>query len=129
VEGKVDIGPATFTGRPSKIRARLGPRLALASVAAFLVAVPFTMLLVLVETSFPPLYRLDRDVAYTLHAWALDHPAVVTLLDLWTDAFSPESWRIAVILAAAWLMYRGEGRQAALAVTTYIAGGQLGLGV
>ncbi|MFC6086575.1 phosphatase PAP2 family protein [Sphaerisporangium aureirubrum] len=92
-------------------------------------AVPFTVLVVLVTTSFPPLYQLDRGVAATLHAWALDHPGWVTLLDLWTDVFSPESWRAAVALAVLWLVYRGAPRLAAWAVTTMVAGGLLGLGL
>ncbi|MEO3814422.1 phosphatase PAP2 family protein [Sphaerisporangium sp. B11E5] len=123
------LSHASPSGTEKRPRARLGPRLALASAAAFLVAVPFTLLLVLVETSFAPLSRLDRSVAESLHAWALEHPAWVTLLDLWTDAFSPESWRVLVVLSTAWLVHRKAYRLAAWAVTTITVGGLLGLGM
>lgn len=120
---------ATPSATETGTRARLGPRLALASAAAFLVAVPFTLLLILVQTSFPPLHRLDQGAAETLHAWALEHPGWVTLLGLWTDVFSPEAWRVAVALAVAWLVYRRRWRLAAWAVTTITVGGLLGLGL
>ncbi|WP_344949964.1 phosphatase PAP2 family protein [Sphaerisporangium flaviroseum] len=106
---------------------RLGLRLALASGAVALVLVPFALLLVLVKSSFGPLNRLDEGVAQTLHAYALEHPAWVHFLQLWTDVFGPNTWRVVVVLAAIWLMYRGAPRLAAWAVTTITVGGLLGL--
>ncbi|MET8157859.1 phosphatase PAP2 family protein [Sphaerisporangium sp. NPDC005289] len=107
--------------------ARLGLRLSLASGALFLVLVPFTLLLVLVKTSFGPLNRLDEGAANSLHAYAVDHPAWVSFLRLWTDVFGPGPWRIVVGAAAVWLVYKRAPRLAAWAVTTITVGGLLGL--
>ncbi|WP_248965797.1 phosphatase PAP2 family protein [Sphaerisporangium perillae] len=116
-------------GRRFDRDARLGLRLTLASVALVLVLVPFTLLLVLVETSFGPLNRLDEDVANALHAYAVQHPGWVRFLMLWTDVFGPGTWRVAIGLAAAWLVYKRAPRLAAWAVTTITVGGLLGLGL
>ncbi|MFC4535957.1 phosphatase PAP2 family protein [Sphaerisporangium dianthi] len=107
--------------------ARLGLRLTLASGALFLVLVPFALLLVLVETSYGPLHRLDEDTAATLHSYALEHPGWVSFLRLWTDVFGPGTWRIVVGAAAVWLVYKRAPRLAAWAVTTITVGGLLGL--
>ncbi|MDH2428051.1 phosphatase PAP2 family protein [Sphaerisporangium sp. TRM90804] len=114
-------------GRRADPDARLGLRLTLAAGAAFLVLIPFTLLLVLVETSFEPLHRFDKDVAASLHAYALDNPGWVTFLHLWTNVFGPETWRVLVVLAAVWLVHRRAPRLAAWAVTTIVVGGLLGL--
>ncbi|GGL04973.1 hypothetical protein Sme01_64250 [Sphaerisporangium melleum] len=120
-------GDGNGPGRPLGPDARLGLRLTLASVALFLVLVPFTLLLVLVKTSFGPLQELDEGVARALHAYAVDHPAWVTFLRLWTDVFGPGPWRVVVGIAAVWLVYRRAPRLAAWAVTTVTVGGLLGL--
>ncbi|WP_250562035.1 phosphatase PAP2 family protein [Sphaerisporangium fuscum] len=109
--------------------ARLGLRLTLASLAVVLVLVPFTLLLVLVKTSFPPLYRLDEGVANTLHAYAVTHSGWVTFLEAWTDVFGPGTWRVVVGVAVVWLVIRRAPRLAAWAVTTITVGGLLGLGL
>ncbi|GII75221.1 hypothetical protein Sru01_02030 [Sphaerisporangium rufum] len=114
-------------GRRTDRDRRLGLRLTLASGALFLVLVPFTLLLVLVETAFEPLNDLDESVARTLHAYALEHPAWVRLLSVWTDVFGPNTWRVLVCLAAAWLLYRRAPRLAIWALTTITVGGLLGL--
>lgn len=108
---------------------RLGLRLTLASGAVILVLIPFTLLLVLVETSFGPLNRLDEGAADTLHTYALAHPAWVSFLRLWTNVFGPGTWRVLIGVAAAWLVYRRAPRLAAWAVTTIAVGGLLGLGL
>ncbi|GAA1718296.1 phosphatase PAP2 family protein [Nonomuraea sp. AD125B] len=102
----------------------LGLRLALASLAVALIMIPFTLLLVVAKM---PLNDLDHQVAVDLHAYALAHPGVTTVLIVWTDLFGPWPWRIAVGLYAAWLFYRGAPRLAAWAVTTMVVGGLLGL--
>ncbi|MFC7106433.1 hypothetical protein ACFQQB_42130 [Nonomuraea rubra] len=82
-------------GRP---RARgLGPRLVLAGLAAWLILIPFSLLLVVAKL---PLNDLDAGVAAGLHAYVLDNPGVTRALIVWTDAFGPWPWRIAVIARA-----------------------------
>jgi membrane-associated phospholipid phosphatase len=102
----------------------LGLRLTVAALAAALVMIPFTLLLILAKM---PMNRLDADVAEDLHEWALAHPGVTRVLIVWTDAFGPWPWRIAVGAFALWLLYRGAPRLAIWAITTVTVGGMLGL--
>ncbi|MEU2613303.1 phosphatase PAP2 family protein [Micromonospora sp. NPDC007271] len=91
----------------------LGLRLTLAA-AAFLVLVPFTLLTLLVLAAWPPLHRLDAAVTDTLHRYALDHPAWVRLMSLWTDVFAPGPLRIAAGAVVVWLLLRRAHRPAVI---------------
>ncbi|WP_113704930.1 phosphatase PAP2 family protein [Nonomuraea lactucae] len=102
----------------------LGPRLTLASLAAALVMIPFTLLLVVARL---PLNDLDSGVAHALHEYALANPAVTAVLTVWTDVFGPWPWRVAVALLAGWLVWKGAPRLALWAITTITVGGLLGL--
>lgn len=86
------------------------------AVAVALAAIPFMLLT-----------GLDKRAADSLHAYAVAHPAVTRVLAVWTEVFGPWPWRIAVIAAAAWLLYGGARRMAIWAVTTITVGGFLGL--
>ncbi|MGN9840020.1 phosphatase PAP2 family protein [Nonomuraea sp. H19] len=102
----------------------LGLRLTVASLAAALVMIPFSLLLVVAKM---PVDGLDAEAARNLHEYALAHPDVTRFLIVWTDLFGPWPWRLAVIAYAAWLLYKGALRLAAWAVTTVTVGGLLGL--
>ncbi|MEU4547520.1 phosphatase PAP2 family protein [Nonomuraea dietziae] len=102
----------------------LGLRLTIASFAAALVMIPFSLLLVVAKM---PVNGLDAQVAKELHAYALAHPDVTRLLIVWSEVFGPWPWRVAVIAYAAWLLYRGAPRLAIWAVTTMVVGGLIGL--
>ncbi|MEU4570939.1 phosphatase PAP2 family protein [Nonomuraea sp. NPDC023979] len=101
----------------------LGVRLTIASVTVAVVMVPFMLLLVVARM---PLNDLDEGVARQLHAYALANPDVTTALIVWTDAFGPMSWRVAVAVLAIWLVRRGARLLALWAVTTMAVGGLLG---
>ncbi|GII82896.1 hypothetical protein Ssi03_08860 [Sphaerisporangium siamense] len=120
-------GTGGWFGKRFDRERRLGLRLTLASGAVFLVLVPFTLLLVLVQTSFGPLNDLDESVARDLHAFAVGRPGWVLALQIWTHVFAPEVWRVVVGLAAVYLVWRRAPRLAAWAVTTIAVGGLLGL--
>ncbi|UBU16161.1 phosphatase PAP2 family protein [Nonomuraea gerenzanensis] len=111
-------------GRPG-IRG-LGPRLTLAGLAAWLIMIPFSVLLVVAKM---PLNELDAGVAAELHAYAHANPGMTRVLIVWTDAFGPWPWRIAVVGCALWLLRKGATRVAAWAVTTVTVGGLLGLAI
>lgn len=106
--------------------ARLGLRLTLASAITAAVMVPFMVLLVVARM---PLNDFDRGVAHDLHVFALQHPTWTDLVWIWSEVFGPWPWRIAVILAAAWLYHKGSPRLAAWAITVITLGGLLNLGV
>lgn len=126
-------GPDTLaTDRRSWQRRRLDPdhslglRLTLAVTAAFLVLVPFSLLALLVLGAWAPLHRLDMSVTDALHGYALDHPAWVMVMRVWSEVFAPMPLRVAALLLVIWLLRRQARRLAAWAATTMVVGGLLG---
>src|SRR5688500_2641252 len=85
---------------------RLGLRLLAAAVAAVLAAIPFAFLTLLVEAAWPPLRRVDAGTAERLHEQVRAHPAWVDALNTWTNVFGPWTFRVLVVLVAAWLGFR-----------------------
>ncbi|MGW5851777.1 phosphatase PAP2 family protein [Streptomyces sp. NPDC055254] len=104
-----------------------GTRLLLTALVTAAVSVPFALALVLVESQWPPLYRLDRMTAERLHETALDHPAWVRVLDVLTGVvWDPVTMRLLVALLVIWLLVRRAWRLAAWASVTAVAGGLTG---
>ncbi|MEZ0072409.1 phosphatase PAP2 family protein [Planotetraspora sp. GP83] len=108
---------------------KLGLRLTVATGALVLIVVPFTLLLVLVKSSFGPLNKIDQGAAHSLHSYAYAHPGFARAMALISDVFAPLTWRIAVGVAVAWLLYRRATQLALWAATTITVGGLLGLGL
>ena len=105
----------------------LGVRLGVAGAAALLLLVPFALLTVLVVGNWVPLHDLDRTVTDPLHSFALAHPALVRVMVVWCFVFDPNSWRIAALALAIWLLRR-EARSLAIWVAiTMTFGGVLGV--
>ncbi|MFB7407227.1 phosphatase PAP2 family protein [Streptomyces sp. NPDC056202] len=108
--------------------ATFGTRLVLAAIATAVVAVPFALALVLVESRWPPLYRLDRSTAERLHQTALEHPGWVDFLEFLTGyVWDPVAMRLLVAVVVVWLLTRRAWRLAAWASVTAVAGGLIGL--
>ncbi|WP_435205427.1 phosphatase PAP2 family protein [Micromonospora sp. bgisy143] len=120
------------TRHPSWRRRRLDPdhslglRLTLAATAAFLVLVPFALLALLVLGAWAPLHRLDATITDALHGHAVDHPAWVLLMRVWSEVFAPMPLRAVVLLVVIWLLRRRARRLALWAATTMVVGGLLG---
>ncbi|RLP90909.1 phosphatase PAP2 family protein [Micromonospora sp. BL4] len=104
----------------------LGLRLTLAAAAAFLVLVPFALLALLVLGGWAPLHRLDATVTDALHGYALDHPAWVAVMRIWTEVFAPMPLRAVALLVVIWLLRRGARRLALWVTTTMVVGGLIG---
>jgi membrane-associated phospholipid phosphatase len=64
--------------------AGFGARRALAALALGLLAVPFGLLLLFVEDKWPPLLRVDEGARDGLHAFALQHPGFVVVMQTLT---------------------------------------------
>lgn len=103
------------------------PRLLLGAGAAFVVAVPFTLLMLLVLSEWEPLERLDRGVAEDLNDVARADPTLVDVLRFFALALEPWVFRVAVLGVAVWLWRRGAKRLAVWAVVTAAIGGVLGV--
>jgi membrane-associated phospholipid phosphatase len=104
----------------------LGLRLAVVAGAAVLLLTPFTVLMLLVATAWPPLLDLDARLAASLHVGTSANPGLVEALQWWTDVFGPGPLRVLVGVVAVWLWWRGARRVAIWAVVTMVAGGVLG---
>jgi membrane-associated phospholipid phosphatase len=102
---------------------RLGLRLTLACAAVFLVAVPFVVLLALVNARWAPLRHLDDAATADTHSFVLRHQALVGPLRATAYVFHPWVFRVIVLALAAWLFYRGARRLALWAgVNVLVAG-------
>ncbi len=102
-------------------------RLLLGGLVAALVAVPFTLLLLLVESEWEPLERLDRGTADRLNEVARGDGTLVDVLRVGSVALDPWVFRLAVLGVAVWLWRRGARRLAAWALLTMAIGGVLGV--
>ncbi|WP_328923366.1 phosphatase PAP2 family protein [Streptomyces sp. NBC_00190] len=108
--------------------ARFGVRLVTTSAATAVAAVPFSLALVLVESRWAPLHRLDQGTAERLHRSALGHPAWVRVLDFLTHVvWGPLTMRLLVAAVVVWLVWRRALRLAAWAAVTATVGGLVGL--
>jgi undecaprenyl-diphosphatase len=105
----------------------LASRLALGGMVALLVAIPFTLLFVLVESEWEPLEDLDRDTADDLNSVARGSSTLVDVLKTGSFVLDPWVFRLAVLAVAVWLWRRGARRLATWAVVTMAIGGVLGL--
>jgi membrane-associated phospholipid phosphatase len=102
-------------------------RLALGGLAALAVAVPFTLLVLLVLSKWSPLASLDARVADDLNTFARERSWLVDLLRTLSKVLDPWVFRALVVGVAGWLWTRGARRLAIWAVTTMAIGGVLGV--
>ena len=107
-------------------RQRLRPRLALAALAAFVIAVPVTLLTLAVRNGWGAVRRLDLWVADHLHGAVGSHPAVLRVLRVVDVALHPNVFRFAVAVLVVVLFWRGARRLAWWAAITMTAGSILG---
>jgi membrane-associated phospholipid phosphatase len=89
-------------------------------------AVPFLLLWLLVERTWPPLARIDQGVAAGLNDAVDDWPAAVTVLSAVTDLGGTEFAVLFFVLLVAFLLIRGQRRLAAFATVTGVGLAVLG---
>ena len=105
----------------------LGVRLAVASIGAVLLLVPFALIAVLIVGNSAWLHGLDLRVTDALHGFALRHEWWVRLLELWSLVFHPMVWRVAALGLAIWLVRRASWSAAWWVAVTMTVGGLLGV--
>ena len=95
-----------------------GARGVLAGLALGLVAVPFGLLLLLVEDKWPPLLRIDDGARDGLHAFAVTHRTFVQAMA--TLSAVGRWWVYLPVFAvvAGWLLWRRQTRLAVFVVVT-----------
>jgi undecaprenyl-diphosphatase len=104
--------------------ARFGARAVFAGVAIALVAVPFGLLLFLVEDRWAPLSEVDGGARDELHTLALQHDALVTAMKVLSTIGSALVYIPLFAAVAAWLAWRRLPRLALFVVVT-VAGSVL----
>src|SRR5215210_5570915 len=120
---------ATRTSAPPirPATARFGTRALLAALALTLVAVPFALLLFLVEDRWRPLLRVDNGARDDLHAYALDHHWLVTVARALSTIGSTPAYVVGFALLAAWLAHRRLRRLTLFVVVTMVGSGLVNL--
>jgi undecaprenyl-diphosphatase len=81
------------------------------------------LLTVAVAASFGPVLAVDHAVADGLHGYALNHPAVTTTMQVWTDVCEPWTFRAILAAVAVWLCWRRQPWAAAWVAATAIISG------
>lgn len=95
-----------------------GGRSALAVTALSIVAVPFSLVLLLVQVGWTPLLSLDNSMRDRLHRYTVEHPTFAAAMKTMSAAGSAAVYLTGFALVAAWLLYRRRPRQAVFAVVT-----------
>ncbi|MGY2067845.1 phosphatase PAP2 family protein [Blastococcus sp. SYSU DS0619] len=97
---------------------RFGARAALGLVALLVGAVPFLLLMLLVQQEWSPLASLDGEVAADLNSVVSDSSALVSVLRVVTDLGGNAAVILLFTLTTVFLLIRGQRRLAAFVVTT-----------
>jgi undecaprenyl-diphosphatase len=107
--------PSSSSVQPT---ARFGARSVLAAIALVLVAVPFALVLLMVEDRWPPLLRADTGAREVLHGFAVTHAGFVGAMQLVSDSGSALAWQVVLAAVVVWLLWRRLPRLALFVVIT-----------
>ncbi len=97
---------------------RLGARALLAAASLTLVAVPFSLTLLLVEDRWAPLLRADVGARDRLHSYAVAHAGFVNVMQLISNSGSALAWLLVLTAVFCWLLWRRLPRLALFVVVT-----------
>jgi membrane-associated phospholipid phosphatase len=103
---------------PVQPTARFGARSVLAAAALALVAVPFALVLLVVEDKWAPLLRADTGARDSLHGFAVTHAGFVGAMQLVSDSGSALAWQVVLAAVVVWLLWRRLPRLALFVVIT-----------
>lgn len=110
-------GPAATAPRQGS-DTRFGARALLAMAAIALLAVPFSLLLFLVQDKWRPLLSVDAGGRDSLHRYALHHEWFVTVMKTLSTIGSAPVYIVVFTLVAAWLVWRRLPRLGVFVVVT-----------
>jgi undecaprenyl-diphosphatase len=108
---------------------RLGTRLLLAVVAAFVLVVPFGLIMLAVELRWRALEELDTGAARALTQVTLSHGWLKSFLETVATVLHPTVFRVVIVGVGIVLFWRGARRLAIWAVVTIVAASLLDLGM
>ncbi|MDQ6714497.1 MAG: phosphatase PAP2 family protein [Actinomycetota bacterium] len=104
-------------------------RASLTAFALGLVAIPFALLLLLVEDNWGPLSAADKGARDSLHVYALAHPVFVSVMRTLSDSGSALGWQVVLVVVVAYLVIRRLWRLALFAAVTSIGSSLLNTAV
>lgn len=114
--------PADQTREPAANETRaawhFGVRAGLSLSALLILALPFSILVVMVTDKSSPVQRVDRGIATAFHSHVVRHPVAVHIMKLISAVGSPMAWWVVLTPVFAWLLYRRLPRLAAFVVVT-----------
>lgn len=117
--------PVAPAGTVAPAARRIGGRVALGAAAALLVAVPFTLLTVLVLAKSPGLARLDQGTAERLHQLVLGRHGLTSAL-VWVGRITEPWWlRLLAVVLGVVLWRRGARRAGGWLIGTMAVAGLL----
>jgi membrane-associated phospholipid phosphatase len=99
---------------------RVSVRTWYAAATLIVVAVPFVLLLALVQARWPPLRDADLDAASDLHGYAVTHSDFVTAMRTLSIIGSYRVWTPVLTALAVWLYWRRQPRLALFVAVTAI---------
>jgi undecaprenyl-diphosphatase len=97
---------------------RFGARTVLAGTGLVLAAVPFGLLLFLVQDEWGPLERVDTGARDSLYEYAVAHPGFVTVMRTLSDLGSFWAYLVLFATVTGWLLWRRLSRLALFVVVT-----------
>jgi len=109
--------PTVPAGKPE---GRFGLRALVAAAALALVAVPFGLLLLLVQDKWSPLLRADTGARDDLHRYAVDHGPFVIAMRALSAIGSTTVWLAVFAAVVAWLLWRRLPRLALFVAVTVV---------
>jgi membrane-associated phospholipid phosphatase len=115
--------PTTAVRQASDVR--FGARAVLAAAALALVAVPFALLLFLVQDKWRPLLAVDDGARDDLHGYAVAHGWFVTTMKVLSTAGSSLVYLLVFAAVAGWLAWRRHPRLAAFVAVTMVGNSML----
>ncbi|MDQ1536869.1 MAG: hypothetical protein QOE58_1262 [Actinomycetota bacterium] len=95
-------------------------RVTLAAASLALLAIPFALIVLLVQARWAPLLGIDHGARDNLHRYAVNHSGFVTAMQLISDSGSAVAWSVMLTPAVGWLLWRRLPRLALFVVITAI---------
>ena len=111
-----EVSPSARRGGGFAVR--FGARAVLGAGAVVLVAVPFALLLLLVEDNWSPLAAADRGARDDLHRYALTNPHFVSVMRALSDSGSALAWEVVLLVLVGYLLWRRLWRLALFTAVT-----------
>jgi undecaprenyl-diphosphatase len=112
-----------------RLGTRFGPRVILAAAAVFLVAVPFCLLLLLVESHWPAFVSADFAVSDDLHQYAVGHAGWVFVMKAFSFSGSAQVYLPLLVVMSGWLLWQRRPRIALFVAATALGSSLLNTAV